>query len=204
MKTALLASLLAAAFAARAADSAVTFQNNVFRLPDGSQDPSKLVRFGIISTPEIRGTGVRNGVDRGANYVAQLFMVGADGRENAAGPAANFRAATTTQPGTWSGGPRTLTGVAPGTAVNLVVKVWDSNRFSSYEDAVRQSGEEFRDGCGRSPVFSYTQRDPVLQPSDTYMVNFVGFEINTEVVPEPSVVWLTGLGLVGLLLFRRK
>lgn len=194
-KTAIIFSAVISAIALQAADSAVTFQNNVFT-------PSRLVTFDAkfnITTPGLGGTGVRNGVDGTANYVAQLFMVGAGGVETAVGAVANFRAATTTQPGTWSGASRTLAGVTPGTAVNLVVKVWD-NSVASYELASVAD----RVGYGKSAVFSYTQPDPVLLPSDTYMTGFQGFSITQNVVPEPGTIALAALGVAGLVFLRRK
>lgn len=190
-KTAIIFSAVISAFALQAADSAVTFQNNVFT-------PSRLVTFDNTFAAGIRGTGVRNGVDGTANYVAQLFMVGAGGAETAVGAVANFRAATTTQPGTWSGASRTLAGVTPGTAVNLVVKVWD-NSVASYEAAAATT----LTGYGKSAVFSYTQPDPVLLPSDTYMTGFQGFSI-TQNVPEPGTIALAALGVAGLVFLRRK
>lgn len=189
-KTASIFALVASALALQAADSAVTFQNNVFT-------PSRLVTFDS-TFGALGGTGVRNGVNGTASYVAQLFTV-AGGVETAVGATANFRAATTTSPGTWSGASRTLTGVNPGTAVNLIVKVWD-NSVASYDAA--KAG--FDKGYGQSAVFSYTQPDPVLLPSDTYMTGFAGFSITQNVIPEPSTVALAALGVAGLVFLRRK
>jgi hypothetical protein len=191
-KTVTIFSLVATAFALQAADSAVTFQNNVFT-------PSRLVTFDS-TFGALSGSGVRNGVAGTASYVAQLFTV-VGGVETAVGATANFRAASTSSPGTWSGASRTLTGVAPATAVNLVVKVWD-NSVASYEAA--SAGQNL--GFGKSAVFSYTQPDPVLLPSDTWMSNFAGFSItqSTGVIPEPSTVALAALGVAGLVFLRRK
>ena len=189
-KTATIFALVASALALQAADSAVTFQNNVFT-------PSRLVTFGSGFSSALQGTGVRNGVAGTASYVAQLFTV-VGGVETAVGATANFRAATTTSPGTWSGASRTLTGIAPGTAVSLVVKAWDS-AAASYDAAKAGNGL----GFGKSAVFSYTQPDPVLLPSDTYMTGFAGFAI-TQNIPEPSTVALAALGVAGLVFLRRK
>lgn len=189
-KTATIFALVASALALQAADSAVTFQNNVFT-------PSRLVTFDS-TFGALSGTGVRNGVSGTSSYVAQLFTV-VGGVETAVGATANFRAATTTSPGTWSGASRTLTGIAPGTAVSLVVKAWDS-AAASYDAAKAGNGL----GFGKSAVFSYTQPDPVLLPSDTYMTGFAGFSITQNVVPEPSTVALAALGVAGLVFLRRK
>jgi hypothetical protein len=190
MKTvASLVALLAVTATATAADSAVTFQNNVFT-------PLRLVTFDSYFGP-LAGSGVRNGVDGTASYVAQLFMVAPGGAETPVGAPANFRLAPLT-PGTWSGASRTLVGVAPGTPVNLVVKVWD-NSHASYEAA----SADLLAAYGKSAVFSYTQPDPVLLPSDTYMTGFAGFSI-TRNIPEPRSVALVALGLGGLLWLRRR
>lgn len=148
------------------ADVQVLFQNNVFT-------PSRLVTF---SSGSFAGTGVRNGVEGNANFVAQLFRVTGSGDEPIGAPA-NFRAATTTQPGTWSGGPRTIVGVNPGETVNLVVKVWDS-RVSSVWQAV-----DFGTLYGRSAVFSYTQPVAPQLPSDLYITGFGGFSIGNPLTP---------------------
>ncbi len=190
-KTATIFALVASALALQAADSNVTFQNNVFT-------PSRLVTFDS-TFGALAGSGVRNGVSGTSSYVAQLFTVGVGGVETAVGATANFRAATSASPGTWSGAGRTLTGVNPGTAVNLVVKAWDSAALS-YEAASAGLGL----GFGKSAVFSYTQPDPVLLPSDTHMTGFAGFSITQNVIPEPSTVALAALGVAGLVFLRRK
>lgn len=148
------------------ADVQVLFQNNVFT-------PPRLVTF---SSGSFAGTGVRNGVDGNANFVAQLFRVTGSGDE-AIGAPANFRAATTTQPGTWSGGPLNIVGVNPGEIVNLVVKVWDS-RVSSVWQAV-DLGMLY----GRSAIFSYTQPVAPQLPSDLYITGFAGFSIGNPLTP---------------------
>jgi len=199
-KTAIIFSVVATAFALQAADSSVTFNNNVFKGGDGNNDPAKWVKFDS-TFGALAGTGVVNGAAGAGSYVAQLFSV-AGGVETAVGATANFRASSTTQPGTWSGASRTLTGLAPGTAVDLVVKVWDV-AAGSY--AAAQAGNNL--GFGKSAVFSYTQPVNVLLPSDTFMTGFGGFSITqntTPIVPEPSTFALAALGVAGLVFLRRK
>ncbi len=201
MKTfASLVTLLATVATVQAADSVVRFENNVFRLPDGRLDPSKLVTFDA-AFGALNGSGVRNGVDGARSYIAQLFMVGPNNVETAVGAPANFRAATTPSPGTWSGADRTLVGVPPGTPVNLVVKVWD-NSVASYEAAAAPGGWLGTFGCGKSTVFSYTQPETILVPSDKYMTGFQGFAISVP-IPEPSSLLLVAVGL-GTLFFVRR
>lgn len=108
-----------------------------------------------------------------------------------------FRAATTTLPGTWSGGgSRTLLGAGPGTLVFMQVRVWDHTLFASY-DAAKAGGGIY----GQSDTFEYRiSTSPTPPPSDLVMANLRRFEL----VPEPSVIALGVLGLGSLLLFRRR
>ncbi len=159
------------------ADITVIFQNNVFT-------PSRLVTFG---SGNLAGTGVRNGVSGDASYVAQLIRL-IDGGEIPIGGLANFRAATTTQPGTWSGANRTITGVNPGETVMLKVKVWDKSA-ATYDQA-RDTGLM----VGQSAPFAYSQPVVVALPSDTYMWNFLGFSISNDCFYTPEWVLTTPHG----------
>ena len=110
---------------------------------------------------------------------------------------APFRIPTTSQPGTWNGGVRTLNGIAntPGTPLSLQVAVFDINRHANYAAALAGGGI-----LGQSAVFQFTIPTPPLGPTALDMGNFNGFTI----VPEPSVI---GLGLVGaaaLFMLRRR
>lgn len=108
-----------------------------------------------------------------------------------------FRAATTTLPGTWSGGgSRTLLGTQGGQTVFLQVRVWDSSLFATYDLAKAGGGI-----TGQSAAFSYTiSTSPTPPPSDLVMAGLRRFEL----VPEPSTIALGVLGLGSLLFFRRK
>ena len=150
-----------------AADQAVSFNNNNLGRPE-------LVTFGS-EFGALAGSGVRNGVADGANFVAQLNLVAADGTLIPAGRTANFRASTTALPGTWSGGTRTIAGVPQGTPINLKVRVWDS-AYPSFEAAAAANK-----GTGESAVFSF--QDPLnnpLQATDNFMFNFRGFSISKQ------------------------
>lgn len=186
-KTATILSFAVAAFAVQA-DQAINFNNNNLGTP-------RLVTFGS-TFGALAGQGVKNGVADGASYVAQLFVVNG-ATSTAIGATANFRAATTASPGTWSGGTRTLVGATQGAELNLQVRAWDA-AFSSY-DAALAAGK----GAGQSAVFTF--KDAMSSPpgaADNLMVNFQGFAINQ--VPEPSTIALGALGVAGLLFFRRK
>src|SRR6185503_4102340 len=91
----------------------------------------------------------------GTNFAAQLLS-GADPSSLTPHPTvAYFRAPTTSSPGTWSGGNRTLIGVGGvGTTIWLQVVVWDSgpNRTVTFDQARASGG-----GWSMGNVFSYQQ-----------------------------------------------
>ncbi len=195
--------LLTTLLTARAGDSVVTFRNDVFRLPDGSLDPARLVTFDA-SFGALAGQGVRNGVvqEGERSYVAQLFKV-EGGNGIPVGTPVPFGGPNTTDAGTWKGGNLTLAGVEPGSRVELMVKVWD-DRFSTFEAAAASPLRwPSTPGFGSSAVFSYTQPKFPLLPSDTFMTGFSWFSI-TIPVPEPRILMLLSVGLAGLLCIRRR
>ena len=141
-----------------------------FRNDNLTSPPDRLVRCG--GDPLV-----------GTTFAAQL-LYGNDPASLQAHPTlAYFRAPTTSSPGTWSGGGRTLPagfgGV--GTTIWLQVAAWDSgpNRTVTFDQA---------GWFGQSVVFSYTQAlsNPPNPTEDTKMHNFVGFS-TLSCVPEPSV-----------------
>ncbi len=150
-----------------AADGTVSFNNNNLGTP-------RPVTFDS-SWGALAGTGVRNGVADGKSFVAKLLFADSGVQ---IGAAANFRAATTTSPGTWSGGTRTIVGVPLGTPVMLKVVVTELG-----SDRV----------LGESAPFLF--RDPLSKPplaTDDFMVEFQGFSIHRtgssgSVVVNPSV-----------------
>jgi hypothetical protein len=146
----------------------------------------------------------------GTTFAAQL-LYGTDPVSLTPHPTlAYFRAPTTSSPGTWSGGNRTLSGIAApppggvGPTIWLQVLAWDSgaNRTVTFDQA-RASGGFW----GMSQVFSYQQRlsnppDPV---SDTAMHNFAGFG-PLSCIPEPATALflLPAVAVVWLLKRRTK
>jgi hypothetical protein len=84
----------------------------------------------------------------------------------------------------------------------LVVRAWDSS-FASYDAAIAANGI-----AGTSASFTY--KNALSSPpatTDTYMANFSGFSIGNTggpIIPEPTTIALAGLGVAGLLFFRRK
>jgi hypothetical protein len=172
-------------------DQLVNFRNNVLTAANVK------VVFGVNDAGFAVGSPVVN--DLGKSFVAQLFQDNG-GSLTTVGATANFRAAAGIDPalaGTWSGANRTLVGSNIGDTVTLVVRAWDSS-FASYEAAIAAQGL-----AGQSAAFTYrnAQSSPPAT-SDTFMVNFTGFEVTN--IPEPTTVALAGLGIAGLLFLRRK
>jgi hypothetical protein len=143
----------------------------------------------------------------GQNYAAALYWgTSADSVNNLAVLNATdtsltaarglFRVATTSNPGTWAGGARTLLGTTLGQQVFLQVRVWDVVQFASYDLAKAGGGI-----TGQSAAFAHTlSSSPTPPPSDLVMNGLRSFAL----VPEPSTIALGVLGLGSLLLFRRR
>jgi len=194
MKKLLIVGLLIMASASAFAQGTVNFNNNGLVNPPL---PDNLAIF--YGNPSAGGHRLTLG---DGTYVAQLYFGAPGSMESAltpvASPAANFRASTTTLPGTWSGGTRTLTGFAAGAAVVLQVRVWNTADGSDYGTAFAKNNGLY---TGKSPIFNYTVPNPGDPASAYLMANFTGF---TVAVPEPSVIVLGILGAGALLLRRRK
>jgi hypothetical protein len=184
----LLSALLAGS---AAADVTVNFRNNVL-----SSAAVKVV-FGRNPYGFAEGSPVVNA--NGITFVAQLYHdVG--GSLTPVGAPANFRAVPQNDAlaGTWSGANRTIVGPPADATVNLVVRVWDAS-FGSYDAVIAAGGS-----AGSSASFSY--RNALSSPpatTDTYMVNFTGFQMNRQ-IPEPSTVALALAGVVSLLFLRSR
>jgi len=131
----------------------------------------------------------------GTQYKAQLYA-GLDAASLApVGAVAAFRVATTLTPGTWSGGTRVLP-YPEGTALILQVKAWDGTTATSY-DLAKAAGLY----AGQSAPFSYTIPVAGSPAGALYMENLRAFAV---VVPEPGTFALAGLGILGLVMARRR
>jgi hypothetical protein len=100
----------------------------------------------------------------------------------------------------WSGGGfRTLQGFDFGSGtVNLQVRVWDITFGATYDQAFLSGPGN----TGKSAMFQYLIPASSSAPGgDFVMKNFSTFCI---CIPEPSTAALAGLGVVALLLRRRK
>jgi len=132
----------------------------------------------------------------GTTYKAQLY-VGADAASLVPISAAisSFRA--TAGAGTWSGGSRTLTDTAgksynAGESVMLSVRAWDVSTGATWDVATAR---------GASTPFAYTVPAAGSPPGAFYMEGLRAFAI---VVPEPGTFALAGLGILGLVMARRR
>jgi len=192
MKKLLIVGLLMIASASAFAQGTVNFNNN--GLLAGNPDSIK-----VFYDEASKGQPLTVAF---GTYVAQLYY-GAPGSPESAlkavgSPASNFRAATTTLPGTWSGGTRTLDGFAELAAVSLQVRVWNTADGSDYGAAFAKNNGLF---TGKSSIFSYTVPAAGSPPAAYLMTGFQGFSV---AVPEPSVIVLGILGAGAFLLRRRK
>ena len=96
--------------------------------------------------------------------------------------------------GLWLGGPRTLTGFAPGTTLTLEVRGWDMRTGATYETAVIH---------GESGTFTYTiPLDPLSPPAAYFMEGLRGFPISG--IPEPSPLLLLSVALPAVWLVMRR
>ncbi|HTI69341.1 MAG TPA: PEP-CTERM sorting domain-containing protein [Candidatus Limnocylindria bacterium] len=114
--------------------------------------------------------------------------------------------------GYWSGNTKRLEfpdSVVQGQTVTLKAVVWDSTRYASWEsgEAAGWLGSGFGDlwsPHGDSKPFSYTA--PIGSNPDHpelyYITGFQSFALTTA--PEPSVVALGGLGVIGFIWARAK
>ncbi len=139
----------------------------------------------------------------GTNYLAQLYY-GAPGSLEAQlipvdDAPTSFRIPTTTSPGTWKGGVRTLNGFLSRDIVSLQVRVWDVAVGSSWEQASMAGFGDTQYGV--SEIFDYMVPDP-WDTSNTrgQMDNFRAFSL----VPEPSILTLAVVGAFGLWFFGRR
>jgi len=147
----------------------VNFNNNGLL----AGNPPSILVFNLDGSPLI-----------GTNWVAQLYYSEPGSPVPSLIPVANepahFRQPTTTHPGTWSGGTRTLAGFDDGSQVVLQVRVWDGELFPNYETAFAAGGT-----TGKSVLFNYVIVPPGSCSVTCYlMVNFQGF---TLVDPRPPL-----------------
>ena len=161
----------------------VTFQNSGNIFNDRGPPPDRLVYFGEVGGEKLVGT----------NYAAALYYTLPDSTDLIPVPGAIrlFRLPTTTLPGTWNTQP-TAGIILPGVTyysfapTTLQVRVWDIQRFETWEAALAGGGLH-----GESLPFLYFVPYILDHPSLFALNNLRAF----AVIPEPSVF---GLGLLGV------
>jgi len=142
----------------------------------------------------------------GTNFVAALYYIPGPNQDmqsptagTQAGALAMFRPPPTSLPGVWDNGAvgnvRRLDGVAPGRWATLQVRVWDMTRYGTFAQAFA-AGE-----YGWSQPFNSYTPYPDEPITLGYMENLRAFVV---LIPEPSVLALGGIGLLGLLALRRR
>jgi hypothetical protein len=149
----------------------------------------------------------------GANWVAQI-VYGAG--NTALGSNMSFRPAGSLA-GAWiptsNGGSndRIMEGVGFGQTVSLTVRVWDSNVFTSWDQAAAALAAggvlpPTAATAAGSSSFNYTvPAAGTLDPSQFNISNFNGFQLTyLPAVPEPTTIALGALGAAALLWRRRK
>jgi hypothetical protein len=99
-------------------------------------------------------------------------------------------------PGYFSGGTRTIAGIAPGASVAAYARAWDNDSGATYAAATQR---------GISPLFVINTADPTAVPAEPAVnLNAVFPGVDVTAVPEPSSMALAGLGAASLLIFRRR
>jgi hypothetical protein len=140
-------------------------------------------------------TGVAANLLKGTQYRANLYFSQTAGGAFTlvdANPAA-FRSTTTASPGTWVQQDKIVPGVQ-GTTVFLQVRVWDSTFGTTYE--TRTGGFS-----GISDAFSWKLPVSGQDPASAQIMEGLR---SFAVVPEPGTFALAGLGLLGLVMARRR
>lgn len=130
----------------------------------------------------------------GATWVAQLYAGTSAGSLTPQGATANFL--TGAQIGYFTGGQRTITGIAGGAQAVLQVRAWNIAAGSTYELAAANPAGII----GSSSPITITLGTPPATPPN--MVGLTSFGVAP--IPEPSSIALGLLGLGAVALFRRR
>ena len=105
--------------------------------------------------------------------------------------------------GHFIGGMKTINGIAPGSAVAVQVRAWET-AAGSYDAAIGSGRWQF----GMSQVFTVTTGNPTstppVIPRSLDVQGFTGVYVGPLACPEPSTVALGILGLAACLAFKRR
>lgn len=98
--------------------------------------------------------------------------------------------------GYFSGGTRTIQGIAPGAIVAVYVRGFTLASGASYDVASVR---------GATPIFLFDTANPTAVPAEPASnLNAVFPGLNLTAIPEPSSMAIAGLGAASLLIFRRR
>lgn len=153
---------------------------------------------GLFATPADRYVYLNTVGDpanllKGTQFKASLYWSSTSSGTFAAVDAipAAFRSTSTSTPGTWVQQDK-IVQAPQGSTVFLQVRVWDSNSGSTFDAATTR---------GQSDAFSWKVPVTGDPASAQIMENLRAFAV---VVPEPGTFALAGLGLLGVVMARRR
>lgn len=186
MKIRVLFSSLLITASAALAQGTIDFKN----VGSGGSSTSTSVNAPIYNVDGITGLA-------GSGFSVQLYAGATDGSLAPVGTPVGFLSAPFN--GYFSGGSIAIPGFATGTTPRLQVRAWDNagGTITSWDSATIR---------GASAIFtSPALGDSALPPNPATIPVPQGLlTFNLAVVPEPSVLGLGALGLVGLVALRRK
>lgn len=183
MKKLILTVALVASCAAAFAQGTLTFANAgpgcVFKIFDSD------------TTTALAGNGFMADLYWAAGTVANSSSL------TALGAPAPFNSGA--QAGYFTGGQRSIPGVAGGSVITVQVRAWNTGggNFATWAAAATGGGS-----IGESALAQVTLGTPPGTPP--YMTGLNGATFHLSPIPEPSTLALAGLGLAGMLVFRRR
>lgn len=136
----------------------------------------------------------------GGGFMADLYWAAGTVTDSTLLAALNAPAAFNSgaQAGYFTGGQRSIPGEATGSIITVQVRAWNtaSGSFATWAAAKSGGGS-----IGESVLAQITLGGPPGTPPYITQLNGKTFSLS---VPEPSTLALAGLGLAGMLVFRRR
>lgn len=137
----------------------------------------------------------------GGTWAADLYWAAGTVTDSstlvALGQPASF---STTAPGYFFGGSRTIPGQGNNAVITGQIRVWDTAAGSTWGNAATVGGAHI----GESVLFQVTLTTPPTTPAALTGLNGHPFSLTINPVPEPSTLALAGLGFAGMLVLRRR
>jgi hypothetical protein len=137
----------------------------------------------------------------GATYMAELLAGTTAANLNISVATTGFL--TGTGAGYFSGGAKTITGIAGGATAWLQVRFWNTVNGSTFAAAAASGANN---AFGSSTAFQVTLGDPSASPPTVpaALSGLAGQTLALNGIPEPSSLALAGLGAAAMLVFRRR